>query len=82
MFQPDKEGVVHPDGNEAGGHEILIEWHFAARRQMLCRNHWVDRDGTPWGNVKGFPGYFLIADDDVDALVKRGGDMCAATEVK
>jgi hypothetical protein len=80
MFDPDGAGVVHPDGNEAGGHEILIEWWYASRRQFLCRNHWVNRDGTPWGHVKGFPGYFLIGDDDLAGLIQRGGDMCAGTE--
>lgn len=81
MFNPDAEGIVHPDGHEAGGHEILIEWWYPARHLFLCRNHWVNRDGTPWGTVPRFPGYFLISDGDVDALVQRGGDMCAALEI-
>lgn len=79
-FTPDSAGVIHPDGNEAGGHEVLLDWFFAKRRLFLCRNHWVNRDGTPWGNVKGHPGHFLISADDLSSLIQRGGDMCAATE--
>jgi hypothetical protein len=79
-FVPDNEGIIHPDGDEVGGHEILIEWWYPAHRLFLFRNHWVNRDGTPWGNVKGFPGYGLISEDDTAALIKRGGDMCAALE--
>ncbi len=80
MFIPDASGQVHPDGNMAGGHEILGEWHYATRGLWLCRNHWRNRDGSWWGNVKGHPGYFLISDADLAALVARGGDLCAATE--
>jgi hypothetical protein len=79
-FTPDAAGQVHPDGNQAGGHEILAEWFYAKTRLFLCRNHWFLPDGRPWGNVKAHPGYFTIGDDDLAGLIRRGGDMCAATE--
>jgi hypothetical protein len=80
MFSPDSAGQVHPDGNEAGGHEILAEWYYVSKKLFLVRNHWFNEDGTPWGNVKGHPGYFTISADDLESLVKRGGDLVAAAE--
>jgi hypothetical protein len=80
MFYPDATGQVHPDGNEVGGHEITIEWFYKTKKLFLIRNHWRNQDGSWWGNVKSHPGYFTISLADLDGLVGRGADLCAAVE--
>ena len=39
MFFPDTNGQIHPDGNEVGGHELLIEWFYKSTKLFLVRDH-------------------------------------------
>jgi len=79
-FKPDPQGQIHPNGNEAGGHEVLWEWYYKKTKLCLLRNHWRNQDGSWWGNVKAHPGYCTIHIDDLAWCVQRGGDLCAAAQ--
>lgn len=73
MFDPTKDGFVHPTGEIAGGHEFLVRGYVAAKRPyVLCMNSW----GEEWGMAGKFKlfvdewGDLLDADGDVTVLIK------------
>ena len=65
MFSPDSKGYVHPDGNIAGGHEVLIRGDDA-KGTVLVRNSW----SSSWG-IKGD---FKLTYDDLSSLLADTGD--------
>lgn len=62
MFNPDPNGVVHPGGTVAGGHEWSVRG-YDARRDLLLGRCW-------WGPFRDF----WIARTDLQALLDDGGD--------
>jgi hypothetical protein len=78
MFEPDADGYVWPDGDEAGGHEVLVTGHLPHGRGAVSEesfrvtNHW----GADWGDG----GSCYITEEDLQSLLDRGGDAWAALE--
>lgn len=72
MFEPDRSGMVHIEGQIAGGHCYLITGHSALRRAYRCQNSW----GTIWGQQ----GRFWLAEDDLARLLTEQGEACAAIQ--
>jgi len=72
MFDPDSKGFVAPEGKNAGGHCYLALGYDDARKAVRCVNSW----GKSWGQL----GRFWIAYDDLDSLIKNGGEACVAVE--
>ncbi len=68
MFEPTKDGFVHPTGQIAGGHEFLVRGYVAAKRPyVLCMNSW----GSGWG----LDGKFKLFVDEWAALLSADGDV-------
>ena len=62
MFTPDRNGIVHPGGKTAGGHEWSVRGYDKKRNLALGRC-W-------WGSFRDF----WISLDDLDALLADDGD--------
>lgn len=67
MFDPDGDGVVHPTGRPAGGHEYLGDGYDAERGLVWFTNSW----GPSWG--KG--GRFAMQAEEFEGLLSQGGDV-------
>ena len=67
MFDPDKDGTVHPGGEVAGGHEFTVLGYDSVRAAVRCLNHWT----ASWGD----DGYFWLSTADWGELLKDGGDV-------
>lgn len=65
MFQPDGKGFVHPDGNVAGGHEILAIADTGDHLVFL----------NSWGKQWGRNGRFFLSYEDFRALLAEQGDV-------
>jgi len=70
MMSPDTNGLVHIQGNIAGGHEWMLSGVDTIMKQFKCTNSW----GTSWG-VKG---QFFLTYDDYQRLLNEQGDACTA----
>jgi hypothetical protein len=71
MFDPEPDGRIRYTGDVVGGHEIGVLRMRVAQRRMVIRNHWINRDGTPWG----IGGLAYLSWDDYDAALEDGGDQ-------
>jgi hypothetical protein len=79
MFEYNGAGWVYgPTSSDqpSGGHAILAyAWRPPTpklRSHTGCTNHWVQRDGTPWGvRIGEHDGSFWIADDLLEQLLIR-----------
>jgi hypothetical protein len=67
MFEPDAEGIVHPTGSVAGGHEFVWDSHDEERGLEGFTNSW----GEGWG----LHGGFSIPTEEWEALLKQDGDV-------
>lgn len=69
MFTPDREGIVHPGGALAGGHEIVVDEYDAVRARVGFTNSW----GPGWGQAGRFyldvEQYAKLLDDQGDVTV-------------
>lgn len=73
MFETDASGYVTPKGGEeVGGHAYLCAGYSTIRRAFRFINSW----GREWGQG----GRFWLTEDDVQALLDREGEACAAVE--
>lgn len=78
MFNPDADGYVKPDGDEAGGHELMISGHLPGGKgatkdaSFVVPNHW----GTSWADG----GVCYMTETDLQSLLGRGGDSWAGLE--
>lgn len=74
MFTPNADGIIVPEGNLAGGHEILVRGYNAEKKMFLLHNSW----GLSWG----ISGGAWISYDDLDYLLSSSqqGDACVPTE--
>lgn len=66
MFTPDANGFIRPDGNDVGGHELIILKDSA--------KGWVEGLNS-WGGSWGLNGRFRLTYDDFAALLADQGDV-------
>lgn len=71
MFLPDKDNVIHPTGNIAGGHAWLLNGKIPGFKHGI----------TSWGPDFGLNGGFWIPDNEFEALFHQQGEAIAAVEV-
>jgi len=67
MFEPDAEGIVHPTGRDAGGHEYVCDGYDAERGLVWFANS--------WGEGFGEDGRFAIPAEEYGDLLDRQGDV-------
>lgn len=69
MFTPDADNTIHVDESSglAGGHQFTVVANDTKRRRVKIRNSW----GLSWGDQ----GHAWISWDDLDKLLKQGGDV-------
>lgn len=66
MFYPDPDGLIHPGGSVAGGHEVELIGLDVSRRRVTGMNSW----GALWGDR----GRFYLSWDDLALLLDDEGD--------
>lgn len=66
MFYPDSDGLVHPVGDIAGGHEYLANGVNVTSKLIRFQNS--------WSSLWGVSGHFYMTFDDFTALLNEGGD--------
>jgi papain like protease len=69
QFTPDADNVIHVDDSvePAGGHQVCIVANDTKLRRVKIRNSW----GVGWGDQ----GHAWISWDDLDKLLRQGGDV-------
>ena len=68
MFSPDEKGYLRINGEESGGHAILVRGINVHRKAFLLHNSW----GAGWGNN----GTAWIKWRAMKVLLKDGGEAC------
>jgi hypothetical protein len=68
MFEPNSSGIISASGNPIGGHAILANGIDPKKNLIRLHNSW----GPSWG----FNGDCFISFQDLDFLLKRGGEAC------
>jgi hypothetical protein len=71
MFDPDREGIIHPTGRIAGGHEVVVDEYDSARGLVGGPNSWDD----DWG----LDGRWYMPDDEYGDLLDQHGDVTIFT---
>lgn len=71
MFDPDPAGLVHVQGDVAGGHAILARGVSVKSRTVLLHNSW----GPDWG----VNGTARISFADLERLLYEHGEACVPT---
>lgn len=66
MFDPDKNGLVKPTGDLAGGHAYTVRGMNVRTQLLRCRNHWT----ADWGR----DGEFYLTFNDMEWLLAQHGD--------
>jgi hypothetical protein len=72
MFEPAPCGYLHPTGEKVGGHAILCRGVNIKRERFLLHNSWGKswgKDGTAW-----------ITWEELDGLLKNGGEAVIPME--
>lgn len=72
MFVPSPAGFVQVKGEESGGHAYLCNGYDNITGAFQCTNSW----GLQWG----INGQFWLAGEDLEKLLRRAGEACAAIE--
>lgn len=72
MFDPDANGFIHVTGQVAGGHCLIAKGVNITGKYFLLHNSW----GNAWGPLKGDA---KISFDDMDKLLRSGGEACIPT---
>ena len=67
MFDPDPEGIVHPTGSLAGGHEFVWDGYDATRGLCWFTNSW----SVAWGKA----GRFAMPAEEFGKLLEQDGDV-------
>jgi hypothetical protein len=74
MMKPTRgDGFIYPTGRSVGGHAYLLIGYDDRRQIAVIQNSW----GLDWG-IDG--GRAVIRYDDLEVLLKDGGEACIATE--
>jgi C1A family cysteine protease len=73
MFQPDSDGLLHPTGSVAGGHEWLLVGQETRVGKPCYKMH------QSWGNW-GVGGYAWIAKAEYEVLFRAQGDATLILE--
>lgn len=81
MMRADKDGFIHYDGQEVGGHAYLI---VGANRETKCPDgsKGAIRMVNSWGRDWAQNGRAWISFKDAEALIKDYGEACTAFESK
>lgn len=66
MFYPDADGIVHPTGGDADGHEVCLDG-------VNITHKWV-RFTNSWSDAWGYFGRFYMHWADFGTLLDDGGD--------
>lgn len=74
MFNPDSSGIIKVGGYVAGGHAILANAVNVKKKLIHLKNSW----GASWGKGGGC----YISFDDLDRLLKEGGEACIPVQRK
>lgn len=74
MFEPDRQGVVHATGYNAGGHCTVVTG--------INRRTGLFRVKNSWSRAWGHSGRFWIPFEDMDRLIYEDGEACLAVESK
>jgi len=72
MFAPDQRNIIKTTGRIAGGHCVLIYGVNLRTGFFYIQNSW----GKDWG----YKGTARISFEDVEKLLKHGGECCTALE--
>jgi hypothetical protein len=67
MFDPDRDGIIHPTGTLAGGHEFVMDEYDQARGLVGFTNSW----GPGWG----LAGRFFMQAEEYGTLLEQDGDV-------
>lgn len=73
MFNTDRDGWIHAQGEVMGGHAYLCKGYLGARDAFVIHNSW----GPQWGKS----GCALISYSDMDRLLKNQGE-CAVPVIR
>lgn len=73
MFTPDAKGIIHVEGDLAGGHAWIINGYNGSTRMFRMKNSW----GREWGRN----GRASISYKDVGDLLAADGEAAMAVEV-
>lgn len=72
MFYPDRNGLIRIGGPIVGGHAYVINGVDVNKKLFRIKNSW----GRRWGAN----GSAYISFNDMNTLIKMGGEICLATE--
>lgn len=72
MSNPDRHGIIKPDGSNQGGHAYLAYGVNLNRGLVYIRNSW----GRAWG----YNGNARIKIEDLQKLLDQNGECCVARE--
>jgi hypothetical protein len=68
MFYPDAKNFIHPTGQVAGGHCVLVNAVNVRLQRLTIHNSW----GGSWGKN----GEVYISFTDMDRLLRESGEAC------
>ncbi len=80
MFNVDKYGFIHVDGNVVGGHAYMIK---GVNREYKCPDGSTGaiRICNSWGTTWGYHGLAWMSIKDLDILMKEDGEAAVAKEI-
>jgi hypothetical protein len=75
MWDADRDGFLHVEGNVVGGHAILVRGVDVVRERVLLHNSW----GRGWGGTAKGPGTAWLSFADFERLLREDGECCIPT---
>lgn len=88
MFWPDEDGVIGLGGGLGGGHAYVVNGgnfdveYVQEKWPTLQTSRGVFRIKNSWGRVWSHKGYAYISVEDMDVLLRSGGEVCIASELE
>jgi len=80
MFYPEPSGLIHPTGEDRGGHAIIC-YRYDPRPVAWdpgYDHYWLYQS---WGPLWGKDGRCCLRGTDVDALIREGGEALSVREI-